>query len=468
MIWRFLERFSTQLVSFVVSIILARILSPVEYGQIAIVLVIISILTVIVDGGLGSALIQKKDSDEIDFSSVLILYLFFSIVFYVLIYYFAPFIGSFYNDIHLIPVIRVLAVLIVIYAINNIQLAYVSKNFLFKKNFIASIIGTSISSVVGLILAFRGAGVWALVFQQLSSSIINTCILLFIIKWKPSFEFSFFRLKILFRFGNRIFLSSILNSFYDNFRQILIGKTFSPADLAFYNRGLQFPSLIMTNINTSIDNVLFPAMAEKQDNTQLLKDMIAKSINVSSFVLWPLLFCLCAISDPLIRFILTDKWGPCVPYLQVFCFVFASFPLQTANLNAIKAVGRSDIFFILEIKQTLVGLILLLLVYKLSPLWIAIMYLVSSIINCIIICNESKRLFNYGFISQFCDTFKNLVLSTFLFVILWGIQYFFYFKYIFIFQIISGCILFIIGAFVTKNSNFMYLMSIGKSILKKS
>lgn len=463
LVWRFLERCGAQLVTFVVSIVLARILSPAEYGQIAIITVIITILNVFVDSGFANALIQKKDTDSLDFSTVFYFNVISCILLYAVVFICSPLVGMFYNDAELVPLLRVLALTIIISGVKNVQQAYVSKNFLFKKFFFSTIGGTLASAVIGIAMALNGFGVWSLVAQHLSNAFIDTCILWLTVKWRPTKEFSIERLKKLFSFGYKLLLSSVLNTVYSNFRQLIIGKVYSSADLAFYNRGKQFPSLLMTNINTSIDSVLFPAMAEKQDSADALKNMIQKSLCVSSFILWPLLFGMCAVAEPFVSIVLTDKWLPCVPYLQIFCFVFATFPFQTANLNALKAAGRSDLFFKLEIEQTVIGIICLLSVCWISPLWIAIMYMISSFLNCVVVCHESNKVFEYNLLKQLWDVMNNLLLSS----VMLGVTYLVYkivhHNYAIVLQIVVGIAVYLLGAAITKNKNLAMVIGLIKN-----
>lgn len=411
LIWRFLERFGAQVVTFFVSIILARILTPEDYGKIAIVTVLVTILNVFVDSGFANALIQKKDADNLDFSTVFYFNVFLCIIIYVMVWVSAPEIASFYGDAQYIKIIRVASIAIVVSGVKNVQQAYVTKNFLFKKFFFSTLWGTVVSAILGVAFALYGFGAWAIVVQYLSNTIIDTVVLWCIVGWKPIWAFSFQRLKKMFGYGYKLLLSSLLNTIYKNVRQLIIGKMYSSADLAYYDKGEQFSSLLMVNINTSLDSVLFPAMSEQQDDGEKVRGTIKKSIVVSTFLLWPLLIGLAVTAEEIVSIILTDKWLPCVPYMQIFCIVYATYPIQTASLNAIRAVGKSGIFLKLEILQTLVGGLLLIAVISKGALWIALMCLVSSACNCIIISRECKKLFNYGIISQIKDLGSNLFLT---------------------------------------------------------
>ena len=348
-IWRFAERCGAQLVSFLVSVVLARILAPEDYGTIALVTVFTAILQVFVDSGLGTALIQKKDADDLDFSSVFYFNFAMCLLLYAGMFIAAPYIAIFYEDMTLTPVIRVLSLTIVISGVKGIQQAYVSRNMLFKRFFFSTIGGTVFSAFLGIGLAYAGYGVWALVAQQLSNTIIDTLILWITVKWRPQKEFSWKRLRTLFSYGWKLLASSLLDTVYNNLRNLIIGKMYSSADLAYYNQGDKFPKIIVTNINTSIDSVLLPTMSNEQDDRKRIKSMTRRAIKTSTYVMAPLMMGLAFCAESIVKIVLTDKWMPCVPFLRLFCISYMFWPVHTANLNAIKAMGRSDWFLKLEI-----------------------------------------------------------------------------------------------------------------------
>lgn len=321
-IWRFAERCGAQLVSFVVSIVLARILAPEDYGTIALVTVFTAILQVFVDSGLGTALIQKKDADDLDFSSVFYFNFSICLVLYAVMFIVAPYIAIFYEDMTLTSVIRVLSLTIVISGVKGIQQAYVSRNMLFKRFFFSTIGGTIFSAFLGIGLAFSGCGVWALVAQQLSNTMIDTLILWITVKWKPKKEFSWKRLRTLFSYGWKLLVSSLLDTVYNNLRNLIIGKMYSSADLAYYNQGDKFPKIIVTNINTSIDSVLLPTMSNEQDDRNRIKSMTRRAIKTSIYVMAPLMMGLAFCAESIVELVLTDKWLPCVPFLRLFCITY--------------------------------------------------------------------------------------------------------------------------------------------------
>lgn len=417
--WRFAERCGAQGVSFVVSIVLARILEPDVYGTIALVTVFTSILSVFVDSGMGVALVQKKDADDLDFSTVFYFNIVMCIVIYIILFLFAPFIARFYNDEQLTAVVRVLSISILLSGVKNIQQAYVSKNMLFKRFFFSTLGGTIFSAVLGIFLAYKGAGVWALIAQNLSNSAIDLLILWMTVKWRPKFMFSFGRLKQLFLFGWKLLLSGLIDTVYNQLRSLVIGKKYSSADLAFYNKGKTFPYTIIGNINNSIDSVLFPSMSQVQDDPYVVKNMTRRSIKISTYVMAPLFMGIAACSKSIISIVLTDKWLPCVPYMIIFCITYMFYPIHTANLNAIKAMGRSDLFLRLEIIKKIMGISAVIITMNISVMAMAYSLLVISVLSQIINSWPNKRLMNYSYLEQLKDILPGILLAVFMFVCVW-------------------------------------------------
>ncbi|WP_329803762.1 lipopolysaccharide biosynthesis protein [Holdemanella biformis] len=413
-IWRFAERCGAQLVTFIVSIVLARLLAPEDYGTIALVTVFTTILQVFVDSGLGTALIQKKDADDLDFSSVFYFNFFVCIVLYIGMFLAAPIIAGFYGDNSLIPIIRVISLTIVISGVKGIQQSYVSRNMLFKRFFFATLGGTIFSAFLGIGLAYAGFGVWAIVAQQLSNTAIDTLILWITVKWRPKRMFSWNRLKGLLSFGWKLLVSSLLDTVYNNLRNLIIGKFYSSADLAYYNQGDKFPKIIVTNINSSIDSVLLPTLANEQEHIDRVKSMTRRAIKTSTFIMAPLMMGLAFCATSIVKIVLTDKWLPCVPYLQIFCVTYMFWPIHTANLNAINAMGRSDYFLKLEIAKKAIGLILLLSTMRFGVMIMAYSLLISSITSQIINSWPNKKLLGYGYFEQLRDILPSVLIALFM------------------------------------------------------
>lgn len=409
--WRFLERCGAQGVTFIVSIVLARLLDPTVYGTVALVTIFTTIMQVFVDSGMGNALIQKKDADDLDFSSVFYFNMAMCSVLYLIMFFAAPFIASFYRMPELTAIVRVLSFVVVISGVKNVQQAYVSRHLMFKRFFFSTLGGTIGAAVIGIAMAYLGFGVWALVAQMLFNAAVDTTILWITVKWRPKKMFSFQRLKSLFSYGWKLLASSLIDTVYNDLRQLIIGKKYSSGDLAYYNQGKKFPQLIVTNINTSIDSVLLPTMSKAQDDMAAVRSMTRRAIKTSTFLMMPAMIGLAVCAEPLVQLILTEKWLPCVLFLRIFCITYAFYPIHTANLNAIKAMGRSDLFLKLEIIKKTVGIIAILITMWISVQAMAYSFLVTTILNQIINSWPNKKLLNYSYLEQIKDMLPQILLS---------------------------------------------------------
>ena len=468
-IWRFLERVGAQGVTLIVSIVLARILDPELYGTIALVTVFISILQVFIDSGMGLALVQKKDSDDVDFSSVFFFNVLMCGLLYVLMFFSAPLIAKFYGMPELTAVIRVLSLTLIISGVKNIQQAYVAKNLLFRKFFFSTLGGTIGAAVVGIAMALNGYGIWALVAQHLFNMAVDTAILWITVKWRPRLLFSFERLKKLLRYGWKLMVSALLDRGYNELRQLIIGKKYSAADLAYYDKGDQFPKAIATNTNTSIESVLFPVLADEQEDTSRVRDMTRTTIRLSTYILAPLMIGLAACADPLVRVVLTEKWIQCVPFLRVFCIIYMFQPIHTSNLNAIKAVGRSDIFLLLEIIKKSIGVAVLLATLWFGPLVMAYSLLATSLINQVVNSWPNKKLLEYSYLEQVKDILPSLLLASFMGVVVFCFQFLPIAPWIILLiQIPAGIVVYLAGSLLLKNEMMAYIIRIIKGLKKKN
>lgn len=468
LIWKFGERIGAQCVSFIVSIVLARLLLPADYGLVTMVTIFITIANVFVSNGFGESLVQKKDADNVDFSTIFYFEIVFSFGIYMILFITAPYIADFYNEPVLCNVLRVFALRVPLAGINSVQQAYVKKKMIFKKFFFSTIIGTIVSAVVGIALAYRGFGVWALIAQYLCNSVMDTVILWVTVKWRPNLVFSVTRLKELVTYGWKIMAAGLINSFYSQLRSLVIGKVYTASDLAYYNRAQQFPQLLVTNVNASIDGVLFPAMSNEQNDKKRIVRIMRRSIKVSSFVLFPLMIGLAVVSTPLIRLMLTEKWLPCVPYLQVICIQFMLQPIQTANLQAIKALGRSDLFLKLEIIKKIVGILSILLVMRMGVMAIAVTEVLYSVYASVINASPNKKLLGYGYKAQIIDIFPAVSLSLVMGII---VNLYNYLQcsdiMILVLQVITGAIIYMASAYIFKIESFSYILSMIKEYIKK-
>ena len=466
LLWRFAERCGAQAVSFLVSIILARLLAPEAYGTIALAMVFINILQVFVDSGMGTALIQKKDADDLDFSSVFYFNIAACLVLYAGLFLAAPSIAQFYGDPALTALVRALSLTVVVSGVRNIQQSYVSRHLLFKRFFFSTIGSTLASAVVGIAMAYAGFGVWALVGQSLSNVVTGTIILWATVPWRPRRMFSWQRLKGLLSFGWKLLVSSLLDTGYNNLRSLIIGKLYSSADLAYYNQGDKLPNLVITNINASIDSVLLPTMANEQDDPARVRSMTRRAIKTSTYVMAPLMMGLAACAEPLIRLILTEKWLPCVPFLRIFCITYMFWPIHTANLNAIKALGRSDLFLKLEIVKKIVGLTILLCTMWHGVMAMAYSLLLSSVLSQIINTWPNRKLLRYHYLNQLADILPALLLACAMGLAVYCIQFLGWGDLpTLCVQVPVGAALYLAGSALLRLDSFLYLRSTAEKLL---
>ncbi|MBN1060028.1 lipopolysaccharide biosynthesis protein [Clostridium botulinum] len=467
LLWKLMERGGTQGIQFIVQIVLARVLVPNDYGIIALIAIFITIANVFVQSGFNTALIQKKDANETDFSSVFYLSVVVASLLYLFLFFTAPFIADFYSIPELVSVLRVLSITLFFGAFTSIQNAVISKKMQFKKLFFSSLGAMILSGIVGIVLAYAGFGVWALVVQQLTNQFSVTIILWFTVKWRPKLIFSFKRVKGLFSYGWKLLASSLIDTLYMNLRSLIIGKMYSPVMLGFYNRGDQFPQLIVSNINGSIQSVMLPALSLEQSNRQRVKEMVRRSIVTSSFIVFPLMIGLAVIGESLVKILLTDKWLSCVPFLQVFCLSYALWPIHTANLQAINALGRSDIFLNLEIIKKIMGITILGVSMFYGVYAIAIGTLISGIVCTFINAYPNLKLLNYSYNEQWKDITPSLILSLVMGFVSYSIQWLHMTAWLtLIIQICIGAIVYIGMAKIFKLECFTYLLTTIKDMFK--
>lgn len=469
LIWRFMERCGSQVISFVVSVVLARLLAPELYGSIALVTVITSVLQVFVDSGMANALIQKKDTDDLDYSSVFYFNLVFCLLLYIGLFFTAPLISRLYKDMSLVPVIRVLGLTLVVSGVKNVQQAYVSKTMQFRRFFFATLGGTVFSAVVGIGMAYGGYGVWALVMQQLLNAAVNTAILWGTVGWKPKRMFSFRRLAGLISFGWKLLVSALLDTVYNKLYQLVVGVVYSSADLAYYNKADQLPVLVVENINSSIDSVLLPVLSAQQDRRDQVREMTRRAIKASTYVMMPMMAGLAACAEPLVRLLLTEKWLPCVPYMQIFCVCYAFYPLHTANLNAIKAMGRSDMFLILEVIKKAIGLLALVITMRMGVLYMALSRIFTGVLAQIINAWPNSRLLNYSYPQQLRDMLPAIALSAVMGLLVYTLNFLGLGDFVtLVLQVLAGVGLYVLGSLLFKLDSFRYILSILKNLLRRN
>ena len=468
LIWKLLERSGIVFAQFIIQIILARLLLPEDYGVVAIVAVFIAIANVFIQSGFNTALIQKKEVDDTDYSSVFYFSLGIALVIYVILFFTSPLIASFYKEPILVPVIRILSLRLFFGAINSIQQAVVARNLEFKKYFFGSLGGILISAVIGIYMAYKGFGVWALVVQQLVNIIGVVIILFFIVKWRPKLLFSFKKLKVLLSFGCKLLCSSLIDTLYRNIYDLVIGKVFSSASLAFYSKGKLFSGAIIQNMDSAVNSVMLPTLSKQQDNKVRLKSMMRRAIVTSAFIVCPLTVGMIVIARPMIEVVLTNKWIECVPFIQLLAVSYAFWPIQTANLQAINSIGRSDVYLKLEIIKKTLCVIVLVITVPMGLIPMAVGQIVLAVLSTLVTLYPNKKLLDYSYYEQFKDLIPSIILSIIMGVIIYLVAFLNLSSIItLIIQILLGIIIYILLAYILKLECFMYLLNTVKSFLKK-
>lgn len=469
LIWTFGERILAQSVSFVVSILLARLLLPEEYGIVALVFVFINIANVFVSNGFGESLVQKKDADETDFSTVFYCSFLFSWGLYAVLFAGAGMIAAYYKNDLLCPVLRVLALKIPASSVSTIQHAYVSRHMIFKKFFFSTLGGTVVSGVLGILMALGGCGVWALVAQYLTNTVMDTVVLFLTVPWRPRLLFSLSSARSLIGYGWKLTAASLINTLYSELRSLVIGKKYTSADLAYYNRGNQFPSLVITNVDTAIGTVVFPAMATVKGDPARLKAVGRRAMKTTSYIVFPLLTGLFVVAEPLVRLLLTEKWLVCVPFLRFSCLYFLCQPMQTTNWQIIKTTGRSDLCLKLEVLKKAIGIGLIFLTMNYGVLAIAAGNAAFAVISMLINMVPNRKLIGYSIPQQLYDLLPAAALS----LLMGGVVYMMTFLTlpdlaVLVLQVVVGASVYLLGSYLLRLDSFIYLLDIVKRRLAKA
>ena len=409
--WQLMQKTIIQLISFCVSVVLARMLDPTDFGLIALAGMFILLVGILGDTGIGTALVQKKDADELDYNTVFYANICFALGVYALIFLAAPIAAKIFNNPQVTPIIRVMALSMPIGALSGVHNAMVSKNMAFRKLFFSTLSGSALSAVVGLSMVLMGCGVWALVGQNLVSTIANTIVLLCIVRWRPKCIFSMERFRQLFSYGWKLTASNLIGTFFSQLKGYTIGLKYSPADLAYYNRGEGIPGIFYNNISSSINTVLFPVLSKLQDDKVAIRRALSRSMRMASFVLMPALLGLAAVSDNLVEVLYTSKWAAAVPFMQVICLMNCFDLLGAANIQALKAVGRADTLLKLEVYKKPLMLAMLGCCMFISPLAIAIGQFVYSLIALAINAYPNRKYVNYPLKDQFLDISCSFVMA---------------------------------------------------------
>lgn len=458
LIWKLLERFGVQGIQFVLQIILARILAPEDYGVLSLMIIFTTLANVLIQNGFNTSLIQNKDVTEEDYSSAFWVSLGTAVILYAVFFFAAPFIAEFYLMPEMVLPFRVLSLVLIPGALNSVQVAKVSREMDFKKVFYSNIAAIIISGAAGVIIAKMGGGIWALVAQNILTVTVAAAVMLFTVKWHPKFVLNIKRVKVLFTYGWKLLASALIDTLYQNLNSMVIGKKYNADMLAYYNRGKQFPQFIVNAVNGAIQSVLLPAMSSEQDDSNKVKNLMKSSMNIGVYFIFPMMAGLAGIAEPMVSLLLTDKWLPCVPYLRIFCFSLAFWPVHTSNLQAINAVGRSEIFLKLEVIKKIYGLIILMIAVFCfdSPIAIAMTGVVTAVISCYVNAFPNKKLIGYSYFEQMKDIAPTFIISAIMFAVVYMIGKIGLSSIAaIVVQVTAGIAVYLLLSYVTKNKSFL-------------
>ena len=465
LIYKFTERFAVKLIGFVLGILLARLLSPEIAGQVALLEVFVNLSFTLIDEGINSALVQAKNADERDYTTVFVITLGLALFAIAILEAAAPAIAGYYRSPEITLPLRVYAFSLLFSSFNSIQVARLQREMRFREMMLCNLAATVIAGGLGVALAYRGAGLWSLVAYHFGQIVLSCLAALLVLRWLPHGRFSKESAKRLGGFGLKMLGASVVSNLYNSLRPLIIGRRFTTADLGYYDRGQKFASTISLNLDTAIRSVMFPVLARSQDDTEQFRAILRRMKQLGCFVVFPVMFGLAAAAEPVVRLLLTEKWLPAVPFLVLLSIGEAQVPLTSSNLVALKSLGRSDLYA----KQEVLRRVLMLLVLAVSVLAfdsviaIALGFVFSAWLDVWVTSLPLKGLLNYSFFAQVRDSWKSAVSSLLMAAAVWalgrlplggiaGLAL----------QIIAGGALYLLINLVLRNESLVYLLSVVK------
>lgn len=466
LIWKFAEKLGMQGIQLTIQIVLARFLLPEDYGIVGLLTIFTTISDVFILQGFTTALIQKKNADELDYSSVFWANIILSIVIYFILFWSAPLVAIFYKEVSLTLIMRVLSLNVIIGAISAVHNAIMSKTLDFKKSFIRGLANIGTQGIVGILLAIKEFGPWALVISKLSGAFVGTVVLCFTVKWHPKNQFSLSRVKSLFKYSSKILGTNLLNTIFNNIHSLIIGRYYTSADLGYYQRGLQIPQTMMTAVDGSMSEVLYPTLSLVQNDLGKLKNALRRSMKLSMYITLPMLMGLLGTAESLTVLLLTDKWLASVPYMKLACIVCAFWPLASRN-QALNAIGRSDITFKLSIISKGITLTFILICVPFGIYSIMMGTIASSCIYMWLTSYYIERFIKYNTKEFIYDIFPIVFLSVIMAFVVSVIDYIkLHYMARLMIQVISGVLVYGIGSWLMKIDSFFYLVNVVKSLQK--
>ena len=465
--WKFAEKAGMQLAQFVIQIILARILLPEQYGIVGLLTIFIAVSDIFIQYGFTTALIQKKDADDVDFSSVFLLNLAMSVVIYIILFISAPFVSVFYSEPDLTDLMRALSLNVIIGSVCSVHNAVLTKNLDFKKSFVRNFMNVMTQGIVGITAALSGFGAWALVFSKIAGTLVGSVTLCLTVKWNFVWKFSIEKVKKLFSFSSKMLVTNLLDTIFNNIHSLVIGKFFTPAELGFYQRGQQMPQAFMTAIDGSFNEVLYPTLSAVQDDMKKLKSALSRSMKTSLYIVTPALFGIIAAAEPLIKVLLTEKWLPCVPFMQLQCVICLFWPLS-ARTHSLNAIGRSDITLKLNIIGKVITVIMIAVCIPFGIYAIMLGNILATNIAFWIVSFYVNKHIHYSLKDLFNDVKGTLLVSSIMLAVVYSINFIPMPDIVKLaVQVVTGVGIYVLLSKLFKLDSFEYLLEIAKSFFKR-
>lgn len=469
MLWSIFERLSSQIIAFVVSLMLARLILPEVYGVVMVVSAVVNIFSMLVQSSFYTSLVYA-DADIRHYSTAFWSILAITGLLYVGLFFMSPLIAMYYGTPEITMYFRVMSLLFILQGIQSIPHAYIAKKMLFRKNYIATIIGIVVSAAVAIFLASKGYGAWALVVMGSVEVLVSTAVLWVILKFKIAWYFDFKIAKDMMKYCWKIAVVDVLNAAYSSLSSLVIGKRFTANDVAYYNKSYTLPQVLLGSVNTAVSKVLFPALSESKSSLPEVRDKLRRSIMTLNYVVFPMMVGLAVVAKPVIIVLYTEKWLGIVPYLQIMCGVWMLQPIQTSAIQAFKAIGKNDIYMKAEFFKKICGIIVLIaLIFLLNdPIAIALSVFAGQVISCVINMALLKTHLQYKYRTQLSDALSSLWLSGIMAIVVWvsgGLAVSPIAKVAF--QILIGMTVYVLLSVVTKNANYKYIIDIMHGILSK-
>jgi len=470
LIYKFTERFAVKGLGLVISIILARLLGPESFGQIAIMMVFINISLILIEGGLNVALVQSKEIDDRDYSTVFYISLVLSAVLIGILHILAPLLARLYHSPEITEPLRAYAFALIPLSFNSIQIARMQREMRFKELMVCNLLACVGAGIVGIWLAMEGFGLWGLLAYYVAQIIISGAAMFLCVRWLPRSPFSMDSARRLYRYGIRILGTSLITVLYSDLRPIIIGKKFSTQQLGYYDRGQRFSTTVSVNLENAVQSVIFPVLSRVQDQPERFCAMLRKTRTLAAFVTFPLLLGMASVAEPMVKLLLTEEWLPCIIFIQLLCVAESQLPITSANLAAIKATGRSDL--LLKLSVVRFGLMLFILIVSVvafdSMLAITLGYIISAWLDTLITSALIHKMLGYRITKQFADIWKSglsslmMAAAVLLFAKL-PLPLF----VSFCLQIMLGAAAYVLFNLLLKNESLMYMLDTVKAMLRK-